>query len=369
MKSCVPHSPRGMRRVGGPPGVAALMDPRPGLTDERRSPALRWGLVAIGLMTLLVVAACDSSSSEIDPTNTSSSSISTTSTPASTSSTGIATSTTTTLDPSGEVLAAWDAFWEGWATVRASDDLDRAPLEAVADPGVVDGAVALFERQRESGSGAVETEVVTHAKVTGLGRGEAVVEDCVLLAPSFTDSLGVWYEADLQDSESGWMVAELRIVAGGGCVPTEMAADAIAGYEAYYDAEAEFWDPPDPDHPLIDEVLAEPQQAFILGLLGEHEARGVALRGQPTTHPEVIEVRSSTELVILSCLEPDPDYGIYDLETGERLPDEPATRDGQRDLQSAVMVLENSRWKVSDLQGQVDFACEFAPTERGLPSV
>jgi hypothetical protein len=73
--------------------------------------------------------------------------------------------------------------------------------------------------------------------------------------------------------------------------------------------------------------------------------------------------------VILSCLEPDPDYGLYDLDTGERLPDEQPVREGQRDLESAVIVLEDGKWKVSDLQGQVDFACEFAPTERGLPSV
>ena len=148
-----------------------------------------------------------------------------------------------------------------------------------------------------------------------------------------------------------------------------MADGAIEGYNAYYAAEAEFWDPANPDSALIDEVLAEPQKSSIVGLLEQHEIQGVALRGQPTTHAEVIEVRSPTELVLLSCSEPDPNYGLFDVDTGERLPDEPLVRDGQRDLQSAVMVLEGGNWKVSDLQGQVDFACEFAPTDRGLPSV
>ena len=95
----------------------------------------------------------------------------------------------------------------------------------------------------------------------------------------------------------------------------------------------------------------------------------MALRGRPAIlHPEVIEVRSPTELVILSCLEPASDYGAYDIDSGERLDDVPAVRNGQRNLESAVMVLEGDHWKVSDLQGQVDFACEFAPTDRGLPS-
>lgn len=254
--------------------------------------------------------------------------------------------------------------------VRASDDLDPAPLVAVAAPSVVDGALALFERQRSSGSGAVETEVVLHPSVIEVGPDGASVEDCVLLSPSFTDTVGVWYQANLVRTEEGWIVDTVRVRGGsGGCVPKEMADAAIAGYEAYYDAEPDFWNPPDPDHPLIREVLAEPQLSFIVGLLHDHEERGVTLRGQPTTHPEVIEVRSPTELVILSCNEPDPDYGVYDLASGERLPDEPSVRDDQRDLQSAVIVLEDGKWKVSDLQGQVDFPCEFAPTRRGLPSV
>jgi hypothetical protein len=253
--------------------------------------------------------------------------------------------------------------------VRASEDLDPTPLRQVASPDVVEGVIALFERQRESGLDPVETEVVTHARVTNTEPDKAVIEDCVLLSPSFTDSVGVWYEADLTTSGSSWVVADLRIRSVGGCVPAEMAADAIAGYEAYYDAVNEFWDPPDPEHRLISDVLAEPRLSNVISLLEEHEARGVAFRTSPITHPEVIEVRSATELVILDCYEPGLADGLYDLDTGERLPDEPTVREGQRNFRSAVMVLENGKWKSSDFQGQVDFACEFAPTERGLPSV
>ena len=267
------------------------------------------------------------------------------------------------------MIAAWSSYWQAWADVRASEDLDPGPLEAVASAAVADGAIALFERQRLSGQGAIETDVMLHATVVSADVDTATVADCVLLRPSFTDTVGVWHEADLVRTDRGWIVDVVRIPSLAGCVPKEMADGAIAGYQAYYEAEAVFWDPPDPVNPLIDGVLADPQKEFLVGLLGEHRARGVALRGQPTTHPEVIEVRSPTEVVVLSCSEPDPDYGLYDMETGERLPDEPSVREGQRDLQSAVMVLEDGLWKVSDLQGQVDFACEFAPTDRGLPSV
>lgn len=253
--------------------------------------------------------------------------------------------------------------------VRASDDLDPGPLEPVASPDVVAGVIALFERQRSSGSGPIQTEVALHPKVTDSGADRATLEDCVLLAPSFTDTAGVWYQADLAQNNEGWMVEAIRITTTGGCVPGEVADAAISAYQAYYHAESVFWDPPDPSSPLLVDVLAEPQRTFIVELLVEHAAQGIALRGQPTIHPEVIEVRSPTELVILSCLEPDPEYGLYDLDSGERLDTVPPVREGQRDLQSAVMVFEDGRWKTSDLQGQVDFACEFAPTDRALPSV
>jgi hypothetical protein len=277
--------------------------------------------------------------------------------------------TSTTADPSADVSLAWDEFWDAWAEVRASDDLDPAPLEEVADPQVVDGVIALFEGPPESEPRPVVTTVVTHTKITELGPGEAQVEDCVLLSPSFTDSVGVWFSAELRNTGSGWVVSDLRIPSLAGCVPQEMAADAIAGYEAYYAAADEFWDPPNPEHPLLIEVLAEPRLSNLIAVLEEHKARGVAFRTSPRTHPEVIEVRSPSEVVILDCYEPDVSDGLYDLTTGERLPDEPPITEGQRNLRSAVMVLEDGKWKSSDFQGQVDFACEFAPTERGLPSI
>ncbi|MCP3858925.1 MAG: hypothetical protein GY704_04675, partial [Phycisphaeraceae bacterium] len=111
------------------------------------------------------------------------------------------------------------------------------------------------------------------------------------------------------------------------------------------------------------------QLELINGLLTDHADRGLALRGRATTHPEIIEVRSATEVAILDCSDQDPGRGLFVVETGERLSDIPAVRDGQRDLTSAVMLLENGVWKVSDVQGQADVSCDMAPTPQGLPVV
>ena len=334
-------------------------------------------VVGAAMAALLALGACSSVSSgdsttttsfplDSSPTSTEGSVTTSSSTPTITSTTSVVSSTTS---PTQDVFDAWASYWEAWTEVRASDDLDPDPLDAVASPDVVDGVVALFERQRSSGLGPVQTEVALNAVVTSVDAGLATIEDCVLLSPSFTDAAGVWYEAELTFDDSDWVVDVIRIPRAGGCVPRTMADAAIDGYKAFYDGWAEFWDPAHPESALIDQVLADPQRTVIVDLLLDHESRRAALRGEPTTFPEVIEVRSSTQVVILSCLEPSADYGLYDIDTGERLDDVPLVRDGQRNLESAVMVLEDGLWKISDLQGQVDFACEFAPTERGLPSV
>lgn len=271
--------------------------------------------------------------------------------------------------PDDEIAAAWSSYWHAWADVRASEDLDPAPLEVVASSDVVESAISLIERQRSSGQGPVETDFELHPAIETSGSDRATVEDCVLLAPSFTRAVGVWHEANLVRTDRGWIVDDIRIRSAGGCVPEDMAEAAIAGYDAFYAGWSDFWNPPDPTSPLLGNLLTEPQLSLVVDLLTEHQERGAALRGQPTLHPEVVEVRSPTEIVILDCLEPDPEYGLYDLESGERLDDVPPVRSGQTNLESAVMIFEGGHWKVSDLQGQVDFACEFAPTDRGLPSV
>ena len=338
-----------------------------GLGDFFRS----LSIAGVALAALLFLGACTSNG--VGDSTTTSSIPQSTSSPTDPRSTSTSTSTstavTTTLPPTQDVIDAWSAYWGAWVEVRASDDLDPAPLNVVAAVDVVEDALTLFERQRTSGLGAVQTEVSLHATVTDSDPDMASIEDCVLLSPSFTDTVGVWYQADLARTDQGWVVEAVRIPSGGGCVPQEMAEAAIAGYEAFYAGWVDFWDPANPDSTLIGEVLTEPQKTLIVDLLTDHRTRGVALRGRPVLHPEVVEVRSSTELVILNCLEPAFDYGVYEIDSGERVDDVPAVRNGQRNLESAVMVLEGGHWKVSDLQGQVDFTCEFAPTDRGLPSV
>lgn len=124
-------------------------------------------LVGVAVAALLVIAACtstgpgDSTSSSSIPATTSTF----TNLPSTSTSTSTSMSVTSTPSLTEDVIDAWSAYWDAWVEVRGSDDLDPGLLEAVADPDVVDGALTLFERQRSSGLGPVQTEVVLHATV------------------------------------------------------------------------------------------------------------------------------------------------------------------------------------------------------------
>lgn len=365
-----PHVSGGDDQQAPTLSLVALRLSGPGDPVEGADLEMSW---KVALLTAFLAALAGACSGEIEQAST------TDHPPTSTSSTETSaktdqiagestTSTTAAPDPVAEVAAAWNDFWSAWVDVRASDDLNTTPLEGVATPAVVTSVLAFLERQAKT-SGPVETDVSLSPAVTVETSSTATIEDCVLLDPSVTETTGVWYTAELVNDSSGWKVASLRIQDASGCVPAAMAAEAISAYEAYYAALPEFWNPPDPDHPILGKVLAEPRLSGMRELLAEHAERGVTYRSDPTNHPEVVEVRSLTELVILDCYEPGADDGLYEIASGERLPDEPGVESGQRNLRSAVMVFEDGVWKASDFQGQVNFECVFAPTDRGLPSV
>lgn len=104
-------------------------------------------LVGVALAALLSLGACTSTESTESTTTTSTDPVAATGEPsATTTSTSTSLATTTTPPPEEDVIDAWSAYWSAWVDVRASDDLDRGPLEAVASPAVVDGALTLFER-------------------------------------------------------------------------------------------------------------------------------------------------------------------------------------------------------------------------------
>ena len=272
------------------------------------------------------------------------------------------TSTTSPAQAEEEVVEAWRTVWAG-VTVEFDSGKSLTPeaeaaAREISEPAVIDAFPPVAKGREASLSPVPKVQA----------DGSYVIEDCVILRPPPTFDPTLKFTGRAVNRDGRWVITELDHESLDPCVAKSMAQRAIEGYEAYWDARLEFWSPADPSHPKVAETLTGKQRAFIEGLLTEHQQRGVEFRGRPTTHPEVIEVRSPTELVLLDCQEQDPERGVYDA-AGNRLNDVPPIDPGQRDVLSAVMILEDGKWKVEDIQGQTKVECQEAPTSDGFAVV
>ena len=266
----------------------------------------------------------------------------------------------------GPTAADVGGLWvEAWRLASA----EGATEADLADFASAEVAARLIRTLQETGSAQ---RTVTNSPVVGepADDGSMEINDCLLFQPPVTALPANWYSGVAELGDDGVLrLTALEPQSLTGCVPAVVVEAAIADYEDYWDAAVEYWVPADADNPRLAATATRPHFDTIHELLVDHEARGLELRGRPETYPEVIEYRSSTELVILDCQLVDLERGLYASATGERLPDIPPIVDGQRDARSAVMLFEEGRWKVSDRQGVVNTECQFAPTPLGVPAV
>jgi len=261
-------------------------------------------------------------------------------------------------------------MWEGTELVVSDPAAAREQITAVATDEVFELLDTLFNPD-VAGDGAVEASprvFSNHPVIVDTGDGSVAINDCINVTPLETAPFA-WYSGAARFDGDAWRIEQVSPEVLSGCVPAVLADEAIAAYEAHWDARTVFWDPADPQHPLVEETTTGTQLELIRGLLVDHQERGLILRGRAETHPEVVQIASATELTILDCMAQDPDRGVYDAATGERTEDIAPIGDGQRDLRSTVMVLEHGAWKVSDIQGQANVTCDTAPTVQGLPAV
>ena len=320
------------------------------------------------LASALLASACSSSSGDDDiagePVVTSEPTT-TVATPSSTTEPN--TITSDPIDPAG-ASEAWIAMWDGVEMVVTDPDTAEDVISAVASAPVFDQLNTIYNPSVDSDVGNSPRIFENNPVIEVTGPGSVTINDCMFETPKLGNAT-IWYSGTLTDVDGQWQVQSVNLEAEIGCVPTALAEAAIDGYEDYWDAREVFWDPADPTSSLLTETMTGVHLELIEGLLVDHANRGLALRGRAATHPEVIEVRSATEVAILDCGEQDTGRGLFVVASGERLSDIALVREGQRDLTSAVMVLEGGVWKVSDVQGQADVSCDIAPTIQGLPLV
>lgn len=319
----------------------------------------RWSLV-VCMALALVASACSGGGDVVDLEEAAPAEETSSTTEATTT-----TSTTTTTEPAAPSTDPADAVIETWTTLldaarTGAPDADQlATIEALAGPATVDQLLApLFPE-------ASGREIEFFPALTEQGDGTWAIDDCLVMSPGISVGISNWLVGAAEpadDSPTGWRISGIQVINLDPCVPRSIADAAIAGYEAYWDAQVVFYDPPDPDSPLIEETTSGLYRDFVLDLIADLSSEGQVLRGRPMTVPEFSSFRSLSEVVIIDCQEVDPQYGVYDGATGERTDRIAPIGPGELDLRETTMQLEGGTWKVVDRQGQADVQCRTPPT-------
>jgi hypothetical protein len=282
-----------------------------------------------------------------------------------TSSTGSSTTTSTTTAPPSEAelaVEAWDAAW-ALATTEGSQ------AEQLVDAGVAtpDAAAQFVAIASLNDTDPARREILRHPTTTEVDGGLAV-NDCLFFSPPLTTASASFYQGSVEIARGEAVVTGLKAISPTGCVPREINDQVLEHYVEYWkglDEVSENLKSLNEDR--ISELTTGEHRDNVLAAARRFAESGDELRDDPTLHPEVMEWRGPTTVVILDCQEADPEFGLY--ADGRRLTDLPAPVPGQLDLREVTMVLEGGRWKVADRQGSANTSCEFAPTAFGVPVV
>jgi hypothetical protein len=264
----------------------------------------------------------------------------------------------------------WAAFYRAW--------VDQAPLEDPAPAAFADLAVDpdqttsdLVAQRLDSRPVVTEFEQWPQVVIDG---DTATITDCVIVTQHERDedgnavSLSTSWEAQATSTAHGW-----RIETAGPrdlfCVPEELNEQLLDAYRDYRQALDAAWDPPDPDHPALTQTMAGEQLTFIRELLEEHQRDGIVIREPAPTDNAVVWQLGIGTATVSDCTEQVPEYGAFDLETGDRLDDLiPPVEPGRLDAQSVDLVRNGSgTWQVVDQAASRDTDCVVGSTRYAVP--
>ncbi len=328
------------------------------------SPSLRTtrfrSLAIVTALSVFMAAAC---SGDDDPTTSST-------TDGSDSSTSAPESSTSTTGEPDRASAVADAWTEAWSAAA------RADATPAAVPGTADGVAerlvtSLHPERADTSTADVSRSVTSTPTVTESpdDPDTYVIDDCLLISPAAAVGEANYYRGTAAvDADGAVTIESVEPIALTGCVSESVASDVLEAYGDYWAAVNEFSNPPNPDSGRLAEVASGDQRDLLVRNLTDFKARGLYFVDEPELHPEIMEWRNATTVVVLDCQEADTDYGLFDAD-GNRQPETPPVAEGEVDLREFTMVLEDSRWKVTDRQGSSDTDCSFAPTEFGVPVV
>jgi len=258
---------------------------------------------------------------------------------------------------------SWAAFQAAWAEQAAEEEPDPAAFEGLTvDPAAT---VALLDALRAGGRlVTTEQELWPRFDIDG-DRAEVV--DCVIAAqhpagqPDSLATVTISWDATALATDGGWRIdsaqpGELF------CIAQDLNDQLLAAYSAWHDGQREWYQPPDPEHPLLTATMAEPGLSDMRAVLAEDRSAGISMRF-PHQPQAVVTDLSMGSARITDCYFAPDGYGAFDVDSGERRADVvPVPEPGQ--LNRTVADLEETAdgWFVVGWRWEERNSCEPGET-------
>jgi hypothetical protein len=328
------------------------------------------------LLTLLTAVACTSNTAEVaDPDRPETPSESATEPTEADTETEAETETDTETQPEPEpepgdaledqIGEVWTAFHTAWTDQAPTETPDAAAFDGVAlDPT---GAVEQLTAQRGDAR-TVTTEAELWPTITLDGPETATITDCVIVTqhpdgqPDSVATVTIAWQATATATDDGWRIDSAQPT-GLFCIAEELNQQLLDAYEGWLEAHEEWSDPPDPEHPLLAQTMAEPGLTDMRSFLADELDQGVVSRFPHDPNGVVTDIEIAAARVT-DCYEAPDDYGVFDLQTGERRPDlVPAPEPGQLNRTIADLERDNDGdWKVVGWRWEERNDCEPGET-------
>ncbi len=252
-----------------------------------------------------------------------------------------------------EIEAIWVELWSASGKVEAEREAAYDALGDAIDPEVEATLTEMIAGEQE--------RTVVNSPVLSAGEDGAVrIDDCLNVRPAFIEDNANWWSATAVPSgDGGWVIQDLALETAKGCVPAEIAEQALAAYHDFWDSRAEYWNPADPDHPDLERTVTGEELARITPLLTEHREKGwYVVIGVETRRPYVAVYENPAEVLVVDCQLVPPTVGLFDAD-GNRLEGIADPVPDQRDFNELVLVLEEGQWKVEHVFRVENADCEF----------
>ncbi|MBW3662712.1 MAG: hypothetical protein KY469_06405 [Actinobacteria bacterium] len=258
-------------------------------------------------------------------------------------------------EPTSEVEAAYRAYLDATVEAMSTGDPDSPGLRDLARDRALTAAqarVANLTSQGRIARGAFVPAIQSlevdddSARLLDCYRADIVEYDRDS-SEEVADRDGVRFaaSAELRKQEGDWVVVDFA--EDDFCVPEDLAADIESSYLAFWDAVETASRPPDPDHPALAATAGGEQLEGLRQRLAEFRDEGYEVRGHNTPNPLAVQITSDdTVALVRDCRELDPEAGVYDAETGERI--QGGAEPGERSLWESRMELRGGAWKVVD---------------------